>query len=85
MTWRDFVQNLIWLIQMCLSGDFDRQCVGVLVTAKKLQLFRKVSTCYYKISDLAEDSDQWKLIEIIPSEDYCYVENNETVLLKLKT
>jgi len=62
---------------------FKRQCVGVLVIEKKQQLFRKVCNGYCKISDLIEDVDQWDLKEIIPPNDYCYVESNGTVLLKL--
>ena len=34
------------------KGPFDRQCVGVQMTSDKLQLFRKVKRCYYKLSDL---------------------------------
>ena len=72
------------MIGLFVSGDFDRQCIGVLVTRKKLQLFRNIATCYYKASDLTEDPNQWQLVNILPSTDYCYVESNGTVLLKLQ-
>ena len=52
------------------NGSFDRQCVGVQVTSDKLQLFRKVKRCYYKLSDLPEDRCEWALQETIPESDY---------------
>ena len=65
------------------KGPFDRQCVGVQVKSDKLQLFRKVKRCYYKLSDLPEDRCEWVLQETIPESDYSYVEYQEHILLKL--
>ena len=31
--------------------SFDRQCIGILVTDEKLQLFRKLNPSYYRVCD----------------------------------
>ena len=66
------------------KGSFDRQCVGILVTVDKLQLFRKVTTDYYKLNDLPETKSEWTLQEVIPESDYEHVECQNHILLKLK-
>ena len=67
------------------KGSFNCQCIGTLVTDKKLRLFRKVKQSYYRVCDLTENPDEWEMLEVIPSKDYSYVECQGMILLKLRT
>ena len=67
------------------KGSFDRQCVGILVTVDKLQLFRKVTTDYYKLNDLPETKSEWTLQEVISESDYEPCRVPESYFTQIKT
>ena len=63
-------------------GSHDNVVLGVVVDDTTIQMFKKTRTGYTP-SNLPEDASKWELVEIIPEENYHYIEKNHGCYLVL--